>query len=264
MPPPDGPLSTEFAELDELVGKIHPGELVVVGGRPGDGKTTFGMNLMLRTLTRGRTWLLISADVPRDDYQARLLCCQAGVDYNRVRKNTLTTDDTERLEEASGLLSLTRLHIDDRPHQPVARIAGLLAGVGAGAVLVDSLQGVEPRHRAGSFYEDVGHIVRDFKFLARDANVPVVLLANLKRPSEGQQNTRPRMTDLANTSALEEASDVVLLVNRPDRYEPGQHDGILEVIVAKRRGGPTGEATLAYIKQHGRLEDFKVNTPFDH
>jgi replicative DNA helicase len=109
----------------------------------------------------------------------------------------------------------------------------------------------------------MGRIVRDLKYLARDANVPAILLAGLRRPSEDRRDRRPQLTDLAQTAALEEAADVVLLLHRPDVYEPGQHEGIMEVIVPKRRGGPTGDVTLAFIKQSGRLEDFRVGTPFD-
>ncbi len=260
-----GPLSTGFSELDELVGGYHPGELIVIGSRPGVGKSAFGMNLVLHALGQRRPTLVASADVPRDDYLSRLACCAAGVDHHRLRKGTLLEDGLAKLAEARATLAAAPLHIDDRPHQPVARIAGRLAALGPAAVLlVDSLQGLEPRRRSDSYYEDMGVIVRDLKYLARDAAVPVFLLANLKRMSEDRQDHRPRMTDFANTAALEEASDVVLLLHRPERYEPGQHEGSMEVIAAKRRGGPTGEATLAFIKQSGRLEDFKVGSPFDH
>jgi replicative DNA helicase len=84
----------------------------------------------------------------------------------------------------------------------------------------------------------MGRIVRDLKYLARDANVPAILLAGLRRPSEDRRDRRPQLTDLAQTAALEEAADVVLLLHRPDVYEPGQHEGIMEVIVPKRRGWP--------------------------
>ena len=104
-----------------------------------------------------------------------------------------TEDDVARLETAKATLREAPMHIDDRTHQPVARIAGRLAGLGPTAILlVDSLQGLEPRRRTESFYEDMGQMVRDLKFLARNEGVPVVLLAGLKRPGEGRADQRFR------------------------------------------------------------------------
>jgi replicative DNA helicase len=259
-----GPLTTGLTDLDELVGSYRPGELVVVGSRPGVGKSAFGMNLLLHALELRRPALLASADVPAGEYLSRLACCAARVDSHKARAGTLLADGQAKLAEARARLEDGLLQIDDRPRQPVARIAGRLAGLGPAAVLlVDSLQGLEPRQRSESLYEEMGRIVRDLKYLARDANVPAILLAGLRRPSEDRRDRRPQLTDLAQTAALEEAADVVLLLHRPDVYEPGQHEGIMEVIVPKRRGGPTGDVTLAFIKQSGRLEDFRVGTPFD-
>jgi replicative DNA helicase len=88
-------------------------------------------------------------------------------------------------------------------------------------------------------------------------------LAQVNRAAEDRQDHRPRLSDLRESGSIEQDADSVLMLHRPDRYEPGQHEGVIEVIIAKNRNGPVGEVTLAYIKQYMRYEDFNVGTPFD-
>ena len=92
---------------------------------------------------------------------------------------------------------------------------------------------------------------------------PVVALAQVNRASEDRQDHRPRLADLRESGSLEQDSDTVLILHRPDRFEPGQHEGVIEVIVAKQRNGPTGEITLTYLKEFMRYEDFAVGGPFE-
>jgi replicative DNA helicase len=130
-------------------------------------------------------------------------------------------------------------------------------------VVVDYLQLIEPDNRRDPRQEQVAQISRRLKALAKELQIPVVALAQVNRASEDRQDHRPRLADLRESGSIEADADTVMLLHRPDRYEPGQHEGIIEVIIAKQRNGPTGEITLAYLKQYMRYEDYAPGTPFD-
>jgi replicative DNA helicase len=189
------------------------------------------------------------------------------VDSHRLRKGTLTADDMEKLIEAGNFLRDAKLFIDDSPGQGMLRIAAnarrLKMRQDIKLVVIDYLQLIEPENRRDPRQEQVAQISRRLKFLARELKIPVVALAQVNRASEDRQDHRPRLSDLRESGSLEQDADAVLMLHRPDRYEPGQHEGIIEVIVAKNRNGPVGEITLAYVKQYMRFEDFQVGTPFD-
>lgn len=197
----------------------------------------------------------------------RLLCSQARVDSHRLRKGNLTADDMEKLIDAGSILRNAKLFIDDTPGQGMLRIAAnarrLKAKQKIKLVVIDYLQLIEPENRRDPRQEQVAQISRRLKFLARELEIPVAALAQVNRSSEDRQDHRPRLSDLRESGSIEQDADCVLMLHRPDRYEPGQHEGIIEVIVAKNRNGPVGEITLAYSKQFMRDEDFKVGTPFD-
>src|SRR2546429_3394419 len=186
----------------------------------------------------------------------RLLCCQARVDSHKLRKGHLGSEDMQKLIEAGGVLRNAKLFIDDTPGQGMLRIAAnarrLKLRQGIKLVVIDYLQLIEPENRRDPRQEQVAQISRRLKFLARELEIPVVALAQVNRASEDRQDHRPRLSDLRESGSLEQDADTVMLLHRPDRYEPGQHEGIIEVIVAKQRNGPTGEVTLAYLKQYMR------------
>src|SRR5204863_6695918 len=124
------------------------------------------------------------------------------------------------------------------------------------AVIVDYLQLIEPDNRRENRQEQVAAISRRLKFLARELQLPVIALAQVNRSSEDRQDHKPRLADLRESGSIEQDADTVMLLHRPEMHEPGQHEGVIEVIVAKQRNGPTGDVTLTYIKQFMRFENF--------
>jgi replicative DNA helicase len=261
-------LSTGFADLNEITAGLQSSEMIIVAARPSVGKTAFALNLVRNViLSEKEPVFFVSLEQSRLELAERMLCSQAGVDSHRLRKGNLTPDDMDRLVEAGGALSKARLFIDDSPAQSMLRIAAnarrLRHRQGIKLVVIDYLQLIEPDNRRDPRQEQVAQISRRIKALARELNVPVVALAQVNRSSEDRQDHRPRLSDLRESGSLEQDADTVLLLHRPDRYEPGQQEGIIEVIVAKQRNGPTGEVTLKYVKQYMRYEDYNVGTPFD-
>src|SRR5262249_25757121 len=152
--------------------------------------------------------------------------------------------------------------IDDTPGQGMLRIAAnarrLKMRHGIRTMFIDYLQLIEPDNRRDNRQEQVANISRRLKFLARELQIPVVALAQVNPSSEDRQDHRPRLADLRESGSLEQDSDTVMLLHRPEMYEPGQHEGTVEIIIGKQRNGPTGEITLTYIKQFMRFENFAV------
>src|SRR5262249_45363514 len=120
----------------------------------------------------------------------------------------------------------------------------------------DYLQLIDPDNRRDSRQEQVANISRRLKFLARELSIPVLALAQVNRTSEDRQDHKPRLADLRESGSIEQDADTVMLMHRPELFEPGQHEGVVEVHIAKQRNGPTGEITLAYIKQFMRFENY--------
>jgi replicative DNA helicase len=261
-------LSTGFADLNEITAGLQKSEMIIIAARPSVGKTAFSLALVRNIVVEGREPVFfVSLEQSRVELAERLLCSQARVDSHRLRKGTLTAEDMEKLIEAGGVLRNARLFIDDSPAQTMLRIAAnarrLHHRQGIKLVVIDYLQLIEPDNRRDPRQEQVAQISRRIKFLAKELEIPVIALAQVNRSSEDRQDHRPRLSDLRESGSIEQDADTVMLLHRPDRYEPGQHEGVIEVIVAKQRNGPTGEVTLAYIKQYMRYEDFNVGTPFD-
>jgi replicative DNA helicase len=262
-------LPTGYLDLDEKTAGFHKNELIIVGARPSTGKTAFALNLVRNmSVDHEVPAFFVSLEQSRVELAERMLCCQAKVDSHKLRKGHLSGEDVEKLFAASEQLSRAKLFIDDTPAQGMLRIAAnarrLKLKHDIRIVMIDYLQLIEPDNRRDSRQEQVAAISRRLKFLARELEIPVVALAQVNRSSEDRQDHRPRLADLRESGSLEQDADTVLMLHRPELHEPGQHDGILEVIVAKQRNGPTGEVTLTYLKQFMRFENFAVEAPLGY
>jgi replicative DNA helicase len=261
-------LATGFVDLDEKTAGLQNSELVIVAARPSVGKTAFALNLARHiAVEEKQPVFFVSLEQSRIELAERLLCSQARVDSHKLRKGHLASDEMQRLIEAGGVLGKAKLFIDDTPGQGMLRIAAnarrLKMRHSIKAVFIDYLQLIEPDNRRDNRQEQVANISRRLKFLAREVQIPVVALAQVNRSSEDRQDHRPRLADLRESGSLEQDADTVMLLHRPEMYEPGQHEGTVEVLIAKQRNGPTGEITLTFLKQFMRFENYAVGIPFD-
>jgi replicative DNA helicase len=261
-------LPTGFRDLDEKTAGLQNSELIIIAARPSVGKTAFSLNIIRNIVVHEhQPAFFVSLEQSRIELAERLLCSQARVDSHKLRKGHLSADDMEKLIEAGGVLRNARLFIDDSPGQGMLRIAAnarrLKLRHGIKIVVVDYLQLIEPDNRRDSRQEQVAQISRRLKFLARELAIPVVALAQVNRSSEDRQDHKPRLADLRESGSIEQDADTVMLLHRPEMYEPGQHEGTVEVVIGKQRNGPTGEITLTYLKQFMRFEDFAIGGPFE-
>jgi replicative DNA helicase len=261
-------LSTGFLDLNEITAGLQSSELIIIAARPSVGKTSFALSIARNVaVDENEPVFFVSLEQSRIELAERLLCCQALVNSHSLRKGRLSAEDIEKLMEAGSRLGKAKLFIDDTPGQGMLRIAAnarrLKVRQGIKLVIIDYLQLIEPENRRDPRQEQVAQISRRLKFLARELQIPVIALAQVNRSSEDRQDHRPRLADLRESGSIEQDADTVMLLHRPDRYEPGQHEGIIEVIIGKQRNGPTGEVTLAYRKEFMRYENFALGTPFD-
>jgi len=262
-------LPTGYLDLDNLTAGFQNSELVIVAARPSVGKTAFALNLARHIAVEERQPVFfVSLEQSRVELAERLLCCQARVNSHNLRKGHLSSEDMQKLIEAGDGLRQAKLFIDDSPGQSMLRIAAnarrLKLRHEIKIVFIDYLQLIDPDNRRESRQEQVANISRRLKFMARELQIPVIALAQVNRSSEDRQDHKPRLADLRESGSIEQDADTVMLLHRPELYEPGQHEGIIEVLVAKQRNGPTGDIQLTFLKQYMRFENFAVEPPFGY
>jgi replicative DNA helicase len=258
---------TGYVDLDELTAGLQKNELVILAARPSVGKTSFGLNVIRHVVVEEHLPVyFVTLEQSRIEIAERLLCCQAKVDSHKLRKGHLGSDDMNKLVEAGDVLRQARLYIDDTPAQNMLRIAAnarrLHRKHDIRMVVIDYLQLIDPENRRDPRQEQVAQISRRLKFLARELKIPVMALAQVNRSSEDRQDHRPRLADLRESGSIEQDADTVMMLHRPGRFDGAQEDNVIEVIVAKQRNGPTGEITLAFLKQFMRFENYAVGDSF--
>ncbi len=261
-------LATGFVDLDDKMSGFQKSELTILAARPAVGKTAFAINVIRHiAVQEGKGVYFVSLEMSATELVERLLACQARVDSHKMRKGQLSADDMDKLVDAGGVLRKAKVFIDDSASQTMLRIAAtarrLKRREDIKLVVIDYLQLIEPENRRDSRQEQVAQISRRLKALAKDLDCPVMALAQVNRASEDRQDHRPRLADLRESGSIEQDADAVLILHRPELYEPGQHEGTIEVIIAKNRHGPTGEVTLTFLKQYMRYENFAVGIPFE-
>ncbi len=203
---------------------------------------------------------VFSLEMSREQLFLRMLSGEAGIDGHKLRTGYLASDDWGRLTHALGTLGQSKIFIDDTPGIGVlemrAKSRRLAAEHGLHMLVVDYIQLMQGRGRFDNRTQELGAISRALKGLAKELNVPVLVLSQLSRAPEGRSDHRPQLSDLRESGALEQDADVVLLIYREDRYnQETENEGIAEIIVAKQRNGPTDTVRLAFIKERTRFEN---------
>ena len=251
---------TGYTDFDELTSGLQPNALIVVGARPGMGKTSFAMGMAGHAaLEAARPVLFFSLEMSRVELSQRLLCSEARVDSTKVRNGRLSDDDWRRISHGIGRLSEAPLWIDDNPNVTVMEIRSkarrLQSKVGPlGMIVVDYIQLMTGRAGAESRQVEVAEISRGLKILARELQCPVVALAQLNRGLEQRADKRPMLSDLRESGSLEQDADVVTFLYRDEQYNPDSPDrGTAEVLVAKHRAGPTGMVRLAFLDHYTKF-----------
>lgn len=242
-------LPSGFPHLDELTGGFQPGELIIIGARPSRGKTTLGLTILRKICSVGLSAVLFSCEMRRDQIVTNILTAESLVDWRRLRAGLCTQYDYERINGASERSSQWSFLIDDTPAISIRAIAArsrrLKEESNLDVIMVDYLQLL--RRPAGlanntSREREVATLSAELKKLARELDIPVIVLAQLNRGMEqGALPRRPRMSDLRESGAIEQDADMVILLHRLDSTPTEA-----ELILAKNRNGPVGSVELGF------------------
>ncbi len=252
---------TGFDDLDSLTSGFQRGDLVIIAARPSMGKTSLALNMAQHAGTHGGLTVgVFSLEMSREQLFLRMLSSQAQIDGHALRTGYLRSDDWGRLTEALGVLGQAKVYIDDSPGMGVlemrAKSRRLASEHGLHLLIIDYIQLMQGRGRFDNRTQELGAISRALKGLAKELNIPVVVLSQLSRAPEARSDHRPQLSDLRESGALEQDADVVLLIYREDRYtQDAESEGTAEIIVAKQRNGPTDTVKLAFIKERTRFEN---------
>ena len=255
-----------FTELDNYTGGFQRSDLIVVAGRPSQGKTALVLSIarnaaILHDVPVG----FFSLEMSAQQLVLRLICAEARVDAHSVRTGRLPEDEWRKLSTSVGKLYKAKIFIDDTPALTVLEIRAkarrLKAEHNIGMIVVDYLQLMQGPKNSQSREQEISTISRSLKALAKELNIPVLALSQLNRAVELRGDKRPVLADLRESGAIEQDADVVLFVHRPEMFgittdennEPTE--GMAEIIIGKQRNGPTGSARLAFIKQYARFEN---------
>lgn len=250
-------LSTGFVDLDKATTGLHPGNLVVLAGRPAMGKTTLGVNIAENVAIDGGTALVFSLEMPGDDLIERSMARAGGINTQTLREGRLNDVDWTRLTAALGKLNDIRLFVDDDPSTATVpqirrKALRIKRERGLSLVVIDYLQLM--RGEGGNRNEEIGGITRGLKLLARELETPIILLSQLNRSVEDRTDKRPMMSDLRESGAIEQDADVILMAYRDDYYNPNSaFKGYAEILIRKQRMGPTGTVPLIFQGEYSRF-----------
>ena len=254
-------VSSGFDEFDEITTGFQPSELIVIAGRPGMGKTAFCMSIaQYASISKNIPVAIFSLEMSKSQLVQRMLCSEARIDAQNLRKGRLAEKDWAPLSNAAGRLASAPIFIDDTAGitclEIKAKARRLKAQYNLGLVIIDYLQLISSSGRIENRQQEISEISRSLKGLARELNVPVIAVSQLSRAVEQRIERRPRLSDLRESGAIEQDADLVVFIYREEYYKPKtEKKGIAEVIISKQRNGPTGKVELTFVKEYAKFEN---------
>ncbi len=253
-----------FSDLDQLTTGFQKQDFIVLAARPSMGKTAFALELMRNAAVHGdpkTPTAFFSLEMSAKQLVLRMLCSEAMVDSNKVRKGFLGADDWTPLTNAAGILGGAPILIDDTPGITIRELRSkarrLKREHDVGLIVIDYLQLItDPQTKIESRQQEISNISRMLKSLAREVDVPVVTLSQLSRKVESREDKRPILSDLRESGAIEQDADLVLFLYRDEVYnKESDAQGMAEIIIGKQRNGPLGVVNLTFLKQFTAFRD---------
>jgi len=255
-------LPTGFADLDEATTGFHPGDLIVVGARPGMGKTAFALNVITNAAIEGKVPIAIfSLEMTKEQIVLRMLCSEGEVDSKAVRSGYHTKEDYRKLVNAAGRLADAPIYIDDAFNTILdirAKSRRLKAEHGLGLIVIDYLQLMSGTNSFAAREQVISEISRSLKALAKDLSVPVIVISQLNRSCETRgENKRPIIADLRESGAIEQDADAILFLYRGEYYNAKDaEEGVAELNIAKQRSGPTKTIKLTFLDKYTKFKNY--------
>ena len=254
---------TGFTLLDSITSGLNKSDLIIIAARPGMGKTSFAMNIAVNVARRSdKEVVTFNLEMSKEQLATRILSTEALVDSNTLRNGRISGDDWVKLATSAGYLSTLPLFIDDTASMTVQQMkAKLRRTKNLGLVIIDYLQLMESATtRSDNRVLVISEITRQLKVMAKELNVPVILLSQLSRAVESRTDKRPMLSDLRDSGAIEQDADVVMFIYRDDYYNhDSEMKGISEIIIAKQRNGPIGTVNLVWLPQYTKFANMEKN-----
>jgi len=250
-----------FIDLDRLLGGMQPSDFLIIAGRPGTGKTAFLISSAKNAAQIHKKHVAIfSLEMANEQLAQRLIAQETGIDTHHLRTGQLNEDEWPLFAHAIEVLSDTRIFLDDTPGltplQLRTKCRRLHMEFRLDLILVDYLQLMSGGIRIENRVQEVSYISRNLKMLARELNVPVMAAAQLSRAIEQRADKEPQLSDLRESGSLEQDSDVVMFIHRPDLYEKDSlKQNIAAIKIAKHRNGPTGNIELIFRSNLAKFEN---------
>jgi len=274
----DAGIPSGFYDLDDLINGFRRGEMIVVAGRPGMGKTSLGLNFATNAAIKsGKSVAIFSLEMARHEIVLRLLCSLARVNSRKFRSGKLDDDEWLRLTNAAAELEKVRIFIDDTaglsPMEMLGKARRIKRRFGLDMIVVDYIQLMQAKNkkRDSNREQEISYISSSMKLIAKELELPVMALSQLNRELEKRTDKRPQLSDLRESGAIEQDADMILFIYRDAFYHPEiitdnrDAERLAELIVAKHRAGPTGKAEVNYFAEFTLFENLAADdeyTPF--
>lgn len=253
-------LATGFIKLDQMLSGLQPSDMIVLAARPSVGKTAFALNIAANAaINLGKSVLLFSLEMAKEQLVQRLLCMQGLIDSTRLRTGFLADKEFLKVAAAADSLSRAPIYIDDTPNISVLDLRSKarrhMANHDLHLIVIDYLQLMSSPGRAENRQVEISEISRSVKGLARELRVPVIALSQLSREAEKDDSGIPKLSHLRESGAIEQDADVVLMLSRPPAHETEGNENLINLIVAKQRNGPTGQIKLLFDRPVQRFKN---------
>ncbi|MEA4831319.1 Replicative DNA helicase [bioreactor metagenome] len=259
-------LPTYFGGIDNFLVGMGKGDLVVVGARPGMGKTSFAMNIATSAAKHGKVAAVFSLEMSKIQLVSRMLSSEARIDSYNLRTGELNADEFARLAAASTMLSGAEIYIDDTSDITVSQMKAKLRRLkNLSFVVIDYLQLMSSDKRIDNRTLEIGDISRNLKIMAKEFGVPVMLLSQLSRNPEGRPDKKPQLSDMRDSGAIEQDADIVMFLYRDEYYkENTDMKNQASCMIAKNRHGGTGAVTLGWEGKYTRFCTIEQNFQEPH
>jgi replicative DNA helicase len=261
-------IATGFSDLDKMTSGLHGGEMVVIAARPSMGKTSLAMNIVEHVVIDQKLPVgVFSLEMTSESLVLRMLCSRSRVNMRNIRDGFLAERDFPKLTGAAGKLAGAPLFIDDSAGLSVlqlrAKARRMHQQYGIKLFVIDYLQLLHSTsRRAENRQQEIADISNGVKGLAKELNVPVIVLSQLNRELEREKNRKPRLSDLRESGSIEQDADVVAMLYKPSSDDdegggpPAEQDAVpVNLLIAKQRNGPTGDVNLTFFKSITRFEN---------